>query len=258
MYIIGLTGGIACGKSAVASELAKLGAKTFDVDKETHKLLQCGGELYSDYVRHFGSIVVDDYGELNRKLIADIIFNNEAERLWINSVAHPVLLNRTRDFLVECAEKGVDLVILEIPLLFEAGWEFLVDEIWAVYINRSKQIWRLTQRDNITRQEAEIRVNAQMSAAEIAARADAVINNKRRLRRDIRSSVLEIAAVRLSAFLTIREQRIALRRAKKQSEVVNLENQTEIFNIDSSSDSDNLRGDSVAADTTDFVPVPVS
>ena len=102
MYIIGLTGGIACGKSAVANIFRRYGAKTFDVDKVTHNLLQCDGELYNDYVKHFGDIILDEEKQLNRKIISDIIFNNETERLWVNSVAHPVILNRTRDFLVEC------------------------------------------------------------------------------------------------------------------------------------------------------------
>ena len=179
MYIIGLTGGIACGKSAIAETFKKFGAITFDIDRETHKLLQCGGELYSDYVRHFGDMILDAEGQINKKIVADIIFNNESERLWVNSVAHPVLLNRTRDFLVDCAEKGVKLVVLEIPLLFEAGWEFLVDEIWAVYVNDCKQFWRLMQRDGITREQAAIKISAQMPAKEIAARADIAINNNK-------------------------------------------------------------------------------
>ena len=179
MYIIGLTGGIACGKSAIAETFKKFGAKTFDIDRETHKLLQCGGELYSDYVRHFGDMILDAEGQINKKIVADIIFNNESERLWVNSVAHPVLLNRTRDFLVDCSEKGVKLVVLEIPLLFEAGWEFLVDEIWAVYVNDCKQFWRLMQRDGITREQAAIKISAQMPAKEIAARADIAINNNK-------------------------------------------------------------------------------
>lgn len=179
MYIIGLTGGIACGKSSVAEIFRRFGAKTFDVDRETHKLLKCGGQLYSAYVQHFGNIIVDEDGQLNKRLIADIIFKNKSERLWINSVAHPILLNRTRDFLVDCAENGVKLVVLEIPLLFEAGWEFLVDEVWAVYINISKQRWRLMQRDGLTWEQASNKINAQMSAKEIADRADVVINNHR-------------------------------------------------------------------------------
>ena len=106
MFIIGLTGGIACGKSAIAYELKKLGAITFDVDEETHKLLQPDGELFKIYVRHFGKQIIREDGTLDKKIVGEIIFHDEKERLWINSVAHPILLNRTRQFLVDCSERG--------------------------------------------------------------------------------------------------------------------------------------------------------
>lgn len=178
MYIIGLTGGISCGKSAVADVLRRyFGATTLDIDTVTRWLLEPGGELFEAYVRHFGSYVVTREGTLNRKMIGEIIFNHPDEREWINSVAHPVLLQKARDFLVECSEIGAGLVVLEVPLLFEAGWEHLFDEIWAVYTKRQTQIWRLMSRDNLTRQQALARINAQMSTEELCARADVKIRN---------------------------------------------------------------------------------
>ena len=190
MYIIGLTGGIACGKSSVAELLKKLGAKIFDIDRVTHELLKPGGELYDVYVRHFHRRILKENGEINRDIIAGIIFNNYKERRWINSVAHPILLNRTRDFLVECANNG----------------EFLVDEVWAVYVSRSKQMWRLMQRDKVDWEDAELRINAQMSSEEIASRADVVINNKYSGNyKQMRSQVLRNVRQRLSAFLTINQ-----------------------------------------------------
>ena len=178
MYIIGLTGGISCGKSAVADVLRRhFGATTLDIDTVTHWLLEPGGELFEAYVRHFGSYVVTREGTLNRKMIGEIIFNHPDEREWINSVAHPVLLQKARDFLVECSQVGAGLVVLEVPLLFEAGWEHLFDEIWAVYTKRQTQIWRLMSRDNLTRQQALARINAQMSTEELCARADVKIRN---------------------------------------------------------------------------------
>ena len=177
MFIIGLTGGISCGKSAIAYELKKFGAITYDVDEVTHELLKPDGELFKIYVQHFGKQIIMEDGSLNKKLIGEIIFHDENERAWINSVAHPVLMNRTRDFLVECAEKGVEVVVLEIPLLFEAGWENFVDEVWAAYIPRKLQIQRLVSRDKITSQQAFSRIISQMPVSEICARADVVINN---------------------------------------------------------------------------------
>lgn len=178
MYILGLTGGISCGKSAVADILRRrVGAITLDIDKVTRWLLEPSGELFDIYVRHFGEYIVTKEGELNRKLIGEIIFNHPDERKWINSVAHPMLLNQARNFLVECSEMGARLVVLEVPLLFEAGWEHLFDEIWAVYTKRQIQIRRLMFRDNLTKQQALARIDSQMSREEICSRADVVIRN---------------------------------------------------------------------------------
>lgn len=179
MLIIGLTGGIACGKSAVSYNLKKLGAKVLDIDEITHKLLEPAGALFDIYVQHFGRYIVTADGELNKKIIGEIIFNHPDERQWINSVAHPMLLNAARDFLEECAATGKELAVVEVPLLFEAGWEDLFDEIWAVNVGRAQQIWRLIQRDKLTQQQAIARVNAQMPPEEICRRADVVINNRK-------------------------------------------------------------------------------
>ena len=179
MLIIGLTGGIACGKSAVSTILRKFGAQILDIDTVTHELLEPSGALFETYVQHFGKYIIDSEGFLNRKIIGEIIFNHPDERQWINSVSHPILLNAARDFLEECAEYSVEIAVVEVPLLFEAGWEHLFDEIWAVYVGRAKQIWRLIQRDNLTQQQAIARVNSQMSQEEMCSRADVVINNKK-------------------------------------------------------------------------------
>ena len=178
MYIIGLTGGISCGKSSVSESLRRYcKALTLDIDEVTHWLSEPGGELFEIYVRHFGKEILTCAGTLNKKAIGEIIFNNPAERKWINSVAHPILLNRARDFLVECCEVGAGLVVVEVPLLFEAGWQHLFDEIWAVYTKRQLQIKRLMRRDNLTKEEALARINAQMTREEICSRADVVIRN---------------------------------------------------------------------------------
>lgn len=178
LYIIGLTGGISCGKSAVAQILRRrCGAVTLDIDEITQWMTEPGGELFNIYVRHFGNYVVNQNGFLNRRLIGEIIFNHPSEREWINSVAHPILLNYARQFLVDCCESGVGLVVLEVPLLFEAGWEHLFDEIWGVYTKKNIQLERLMKRDNLTRRQALTRINSQMTAEEIRKRADVSIKN---------------------------------------------------------------------------------
>lgn len=196
MYIIGLTGGISCGKSSIAETLRRyFGAVTLDIDQITRWLIQPGGELFDIYVRHFGEKIVCN-GQLNRKLIGEIIFNNPDERKWINSVAHPILLQKTRDFLVDCSESGVGLVVLEVPLLFEAGWEHLFDEIWAVGTKRELQIKRLMIRDKLTEKQALARINAQISMEEMFSRADVQIlniggyaNNRRQVKAALRGRI---------------------------------------------------------------------
>ena len=192
MFILGLTGGIACGKSAVSWELPKLGATTLDIDEVTFELLLPFGELFGIYVQHFGGYVVSEDGFLNKKIIGEIIFNHPDEREWINSVAHPILLNRVRDFLEQCQAQGREFVVVEVPLLFEVGWEFLFDEIWAVAVRPNQQIWRLMQRDKLSYQQALTRINAQMPIAEICRRADVVIGNKKNhfhIRRQVRDAL---------------------------------------------------------------------
>ena len=193
MYIIGLTGGISCGKSAVSYNLRRFHyATTLDIDQVTYWLLRPGGELFDIYVRHFGNGVVQNNGELNRRLIGEIIFNQPDEREWINSVAHPILLNKARDFLVECSVAGASLVVLEVPLLFEAGWQHLFDEIWAVHIPKKIQIERLMARDKLTEQQALARIKAQMPVKEICKRADVTIENLggyQKIRRKVRKAI---------------------------------------------------------------------
>lgn len=193
MYIIGLTGGISCGKSAVAETLRRyFNAITLDIDKITRWLTEPGGVLFEIYVRHFGERIITDAGELDRKLIGEIIFNNPDERKWINSVAHPILLNYVRDFFVECSQVGAGLVVVEVPLLFEAGWEHLFDETWAVYTPLNFQIQRLMARDKLTEQQALARIKAQMPVEELCARADVKIRNVggyKKIRQRVRAAI---------------------------------------------------------------------
>ena len=196
VYIIGLTGGIACGKSSIAYILKNsFGATILDIDDVTNQLLQPGGKLFELYLRHFGKNIITQEGVLNRKIVAEIIFNHPDEREWINSVSHPLLLNYARDFLVECAGKGVSLVVMEVPLLFEAGWEDLFDEIWAIYATHAVQLWRLMNRDKLTEEQALKRIAAQMSSEEICSRADIAIKSTNR-GKSVRKKVFNIMSRR--------------------------------------------------------------
>lgn len=178
MIILGLTGSIASGKSSVAFSLNKyFHAKTLDIDDVTHKLLQPGNILYNLYRHHFGEIIISKDGSLDRRQVADIIFDNKNERLWINSVAHPILLDYARNFLVECQDNQVPFAVLEVPLLFQAGWQNLFDQIWGVFVPFHIQIQRLMARDKLSYQQALRRIFSQLSNRRLLKKVHVAIRN---------------------------------------------------------------------------------
>ena len=177
MYIIGITGGIACGKSTVSNELKKYGAKIINADKMAHWQMSPGGEIYNSYIDHFGKDILDEEGLIDRRKVADIIFNNKAELNWVNDMAHPILLKHVREQLVKNQNEGVTLTVLDVPLLFEAGWDKECDETWVVHLKPVKQVKRLMERNNLTQEEAEARIKAQLNSKERRLKADKVIDN---------------------------------------------------------------------------------
>ncbi len=177
MYIIGITGGIACGKSTVSNELSKYGVKIINVDSIAHWQMKPGGKIFNAYINHFGKDILDSAGLIDRRKVAAIVFNDSDQLSWINNAAHPILLNLVRDRLVKYQRKSITLVALDVPLLFEAGWENECDQIWVVSLDRDKQIQRLMQRNHLSKEEAETRINAQMDNDEKIRRADLVIDN---------------------------------------------------------------------------------
>ncbi len=195
MHIIGLTGGIACGKSSVSDILAFYGATVIDIDQIAHKLSEPDEKIFNAYISHFGERILSEDGTLDRRSIADIIYNDPNERAWINETSHPILHTALIEEIEICFDYGVNFLVLEIPLLFEAGWEDLSDENWVVILKRQLQIKRLMRRDKLSRDEAKLRIDAQMSQEDRIARADVVINN---------SEMREVTRDRIAALLSKR------------------------------------------------------
>lgn len=177
LYIIAVTGGIACGKSVVSREIAKFGAKIISADQIAHELSRPGEPIFNAYVEHFGREILFNNGWLNRQEIGRIVFKDQNERRWIDETTHPLLLNRARDLLEEYQAEGLPLAVLDVPLLFEAGWDVLADEIWVVWLYPRKQLQRLMYRNRLSYLEAVRRINSQMNVYEKRKRADIVINN---------------------------------------------------------------------------------
>ena len=178
MKIIGLTGGIACGKSTVSAELRKRGAAIIDADALAHELSQPHRPIYNAYVERFGSEIVAADGTLDRAAIARRVFADPAVRAEVEAIAHPIIRRAAEERLRAARDENKRAAVLDVPLLFEAGWDALADETWVVALPREEQLARLLARDKaMDAGEARARIAAQMPLAEKCARADVVIDN---------------------------------------------------------------------------------
>ena len=178
MKIIGLTGGIACGKSTVSAELRALGAAIVDADALAHELSQPHQPIYNAYVEHFGREIVTADGTLDRAAIARRVFADPAVRAEVEAIAHPIIRSAAEERLRAARDENKRAAVLDVPLLFEAGWDALADETWVVALPREEQLARLLARDtSMDAGEARARIAAQMPLAEKCARADVVIDN---------------------------------------------------------------------------------
>ena len=178
MKIIGLTGGIACGKSTVSKVLKDCGARIVDADAIAHKLSQPNQPIFHAYVELFGPEIVTPEGTLDRAEIARRVFSDTALRDKMNARVHPIIRAVVEDCLDAAHMAGIPAVVLDVPLLFEAGWDALTTDTWVVSLPPSEQLARLLARDHtMDEAEARARIDAQMPLAEKCMRADVVIDN---------------------------------------------------------------------------------
>ena len=173
---IGLTGGIASGKSSVAALLKKRGCPVLDADLYAREALTPGTSASNAVVSRYGKRVIKDgTSEIDRAGLASIVFNDPNERSWLEQLVHPIVQRRFDDALR--ALPDAPIVILMIPLLFEAGLEAWCSEIWVVRCTALQQRERLMARNNCTEAEATQRIAAQWPIDIKVQRADSVINN---------------------------------------------------------------------------------
>lgn len=178
MKIIGLTGGIACGKSTVSTELRAHGAAIIDADALAHELSQPHQPIYNAYVERFGREIVTADGMLDRAAIARRVFADPAVRAEVDAIAHPLIRMAAEERLRAARDENKRAAVLDVPLLFEAGWDALADETWVVALPREEQLARLLARDtSMDEGEARARIAAQMPLTEKCARADVIIDN---------------------------------------------------------------------------------
>lgn len=158
--IIGITGGIASGKSTVTEFLRQKGFQVVDADALVHQLQKNGGRLYQIIVEHFGEKVLLENDELNRPLLASLIFSNPEEREWSKQTQGQIIREELWDLRGKLAQTE-NVFFMDIPLLFEQDYASWFDETWLVYVNRDVQLERLMKRDQISKEAAESRLNSQ-------------------------------------------------------------------------------------------------
>ena len=158
--IIGITGGIASGKSTVTKFLRQEGYKVVDADALVHKLQNSGERLYRILVEHFGQEIILENSSLNRPLLAKRMFSNPSELEWSKETQGKVIREELAILRDQLAQTEA-LFFMDIPLLFEQGYDSWFDETWLVYVNRDVQLERLMKRDQISKEAAESRLNSQ-------------------------------------------------------------------------------------------------
>ena len=158
--IIGITGGIASGKSTVTEFLRQKGFQVVDADAVVHQLQKPGGRLYQVLVEHFGEKILLENGELNRPLLGSLIFSNPEEQEWSKRTQGEIIREELAALRNQFAQTEA-LFFMDIPLLFEQDYASWFDETWLVYVNRDVQLERLMKRDQISKEAAESRLNSQ-------------------------------------------------------------------------------------------------
>ncbi|MBA8633587.1 dephospho-CoA kinase [Staphylococcus aureus] len=174
--VIGLTGGIASGKSTVSELLSVFGFKVVDADKAAREAVKKGSKGLAQVREVFGDEAIDENGEMNRRYMGDLVFNHPEKRLELNAIIHPIVRDIMEEEKQEYLKQGYN-VIMDIPLLFENELENTVDEVWVVYTSESIQMDRLMQRNNLSLEGAKARVYSQISIDKKSRMADHVIDN---------------------------------------------------------------------------------
>lgn len=177
VLIVGLTGGLATGKTTIAKIFNTLGAVIIDADKIAREVVEPYSPAWEKIKEYFGTKILNDDLTINRKLLADLIFNNETHRRKLNEITHPIIIQRIKEEIEKIRKNGKGkIIIIDAPLLIEAGMISMVDKIIVVTAEETTQIKRVMQRDNLSKYAAKKRISAQMPLSEKVKLADFVIN----------------------------------------------------------------------------------
>ena len=177
MIVIGLTGGIGTGKSEVARIFQELGAVLINADQIGHQAYTPHSEIWQEVVKAFGEEILQPNGEIDRKKLGSIVFADPDQLTRLNQIMHPRMARIVAQQVQELREQGADVVVVEAALLFEAGWDSLVGEVWSTESPEYLVIKRLQSRSGLSQEEAKKRIDSQMSAEERKSRSQVVVDN---------------------------------------------------------------------------------
>ncbi len=181
MFVIGLTGGIGTGKTEVTHVLRDLGAVIIESDKVAHLSYRPGTDAYEEIVEQFGKEVIDDSGVIDRAKLGGLVFADPDLRIQLETIVWPAVRGCITERLIQEKERGTKIIVIEVPKLFEAGWEDLADSIWTVEAPSASIAQRVNVRSNLSETQKNARVQAQMTKWERAERADLLIENSAEL-----------------------------------------------------------------------------
>ena len=174
---LGLTGGIATGKSTASEYFRTQGVPVVDTDKIAHELMEPGQASYKAIVNEFGSKILNEDKTINRKKLGEIVFNNPSRLNLLNDLTHPLIRKETFRQMKECQQNGSSLCVVDVPLLFESNWNKYVDKTLVIYTTPELELKHLMERDGLSYREAIKRINSQLPLKEKVKKADYTIEN---------------------------------------------------------------------------------
>ncbi len=175
--VIGLTGGIASGKSTVSAKLRELGAAVIDVDVLARDVVVKGETAYNRIVQCFGEGILLPGREINRRKLGNIVFSDKSKLSLLNSITHPEIIKRVKEKIREMKEAGENVIVVDAAILIEMGLHKFTDSVWVVTVDRETQIKRLTERDEFNYKDSENRINSQFTNDVRKKYADVIIDN---------------------------------------------------------------------------------
>ena len=193
MKIVGLTGGIASGKSTVATELRKQNVPVFDADEVSRNAVAKGSKGLALVAEAFGAEYLTADGEMDRAKISQLVFSDKEALKTLEGILHKIVWDEAEAFLAEAREQKAKLAVLDVPLLIETKWHERVDLVWLVAVSKEQQIKRAMIRSGMTEEEVKARIAAQMSLEDKKKFADVVLDNSGALEETLAQVHAELA-----------------------------------------------------------------